>query len=147
MKRPETIAWKKFIGSFFYAGRIKGGGSYTSIIAGLLLYYFLGWNSLSYLIVFAGFLLLSILLSYNLLDDPSWFTLDELVGTMVTFAFHTKSIPTLLIGLVIFRLFDIFKLPFVKRVEKLNFGIVLDDIISGLIASCFLSIIYLIKRL
>jgi phosphatidylglycerophosphatase A len=141
MKNNNIAPWKKFFGSFFYVGRIKGGGTYTSIIAGFLLYYFPRWDSISYAGVTLGVIAIAILLSYDLEKDYSWFTLDELAGMVVTLAGHAKSIPTLIIGLIVFRLLDIFKLPFLKRVESAKAGIVLDDIIAGLLANVFLWII------
>lgn len=141
MNENNIPFWRKFLGSFFFIGKIKGGGTYTSIIAGFLFYYFLDWNSILYSGIAAGVIILAIILSYDLKKDFSWFTLDELAGTALTFAFHTKTIPTLVIGLIVFRIFDIFKLPFIKRLERVKTGIVLDDIIAGLIANGFLWIV------
>ncbi len=147
MKNDNPTPWKKFFGSFFYIGRIKGGGTYTSVIAGAFLYYFTNWDSAFYAGVISGVIILSIFFSYNLKNDPSWFTLDELSGTVITFAGHLKTIPTLIIGLIVFRLLDIFKLPFIKRVESTKAGIVLDDIIAGLLANGFLWIVKYLRTL
>jgi phosphatidylglycerophosphatase A len=137
----------KTIGSSFFLGKIKGGGTYSSVAAGLLLFFFLNWTSPYYFIILFGFFCLGILLSLEIQDDPSWFTLDEVIGTMVTFAFHSKDLSTLIVGLVLFRLFDIFKLPPIKKVERLKIGIVLDDIIAGLLASVFLFVLHSLKPL
>jgi phosphatidylglycerophosphatase A len=85
---------------------------------------------------------LSIFLSFNLSGDPSWFTLDEVVGIMVAFGFHNKNLSTFVVGLILFRLFDIFKLPFIKKIEKTRFGIVLDDVLAGMLASIFLFVLH-----
>ena len=147
MRKNRVALWHKFIGSTFYLGKIKGGGTWSSILAGLLLFFFMDWISPYYFIIAFGVLLLSILLSLNIWGDPSWFTLDEVTGTMVTFAFHSKDVSTLIIGLILFRLFDIFKLPPIKKVEKTKIGIVLDDIIAGILASIFLFVLHSIKPL
>jgi len=149
-KKPpknKVSIWKKVIGSSFFLGKIKGGGTWSSIVTGLLLFLFLDWTSPYYFITAFGFLLLSILLSLDLSGDPSWFTLDEVTGTIVTFAFHNKDISTLIIGLILFRLFDIFKLPVIKKAEHTKIGIVLDDVIAGILASVFLFVIHSIKPL
>jgi len=147
MKKNKVALWHEFIGSTFFLGKIKGGGTWSSILAGLLLFFFLDWTSPYYFVILSGVLLLSILLSLNLSDDPSWFTLDEVTGIMVTFAFHNKNLSTFMIGFILFRLFDIFKLPAIKKVEHTKVGIVLDDIIAGILASVFLFVIHSIKPL
>lgn len=141
MKKNSIASWKIFLGSFFYLGKLKGGGTYTSIIAALIFYYFFDWSSFLYILIVLGIIIVGLALSYDFKSDFQWFTLDELAGMAVTFIFHTKSIPVIIIGLVVFRLFDIFKLPFIKKLEKKRFGIVLDDIIAGLIANGFLWIV------
>lgn len=147
MKKNKVSFWKKFIGSCFFLGKIKGGGTWSSIVTGLILFFFLDWSSPYFYIIAFCILSLSILLSLDLHGDPSWFTLDEVVGTIVTFSFHTREASTLIIGLILFRLFDIFKIPPIKKVEQTKTGIVLDDIIAGLLASIFLFVIHSIKSL
>ena len=145
MEKNKISLWKKIIGSFFFLGKLKGGGTWSSIVTGTILFFFLDWSSPYYFIIAFVVLLLSILLSLEITDDPSWFTLDEVTGTIVTFAFHNKDVSTLIIGLVLFRLFDIFKLPPIKKVEQTKIGIVLDDIIAGILTSIFLFVIHSIK--
>jgi phosphatidylglycerophosphatase A len=147
MTKDKITFWQKFIGSFFFIGKIKGGGTWSSIVTGVLLFFFLDWNSLHFFIIFLFVLLLSISLSQNLSGDPSWFTLDEVIGTFITFAFHNKDTSTLIIGLVLFRLFDIFKLPLLKKAEKTKIGIVLDDVLAGIFSSISLFIIHSLKSL
>lgn len=145
MKKNKIALWEKIIGSSFFLGKIKGGGTYSSVAAGLLLFFFPNWTSPYYFIILFVVLSLVIFLSLEIKDDPSWFTFDEVAGTMVTFAFHNKDLSTLLIGLILFRLFDIFKIPLIKKVERFKTGIVLDDIIAGLLASIFLFVLHSIK--
>jgi phosphatidylglycerophosphatase A len=147
MKKNKISFWQKFIGSFFFLGKIKGGGTWSSIATGIILFFFTSWTSTSFFIISLSVLLISILLSMDLSGDPAWFTLDEVTGTIITFAFHNKDVSTLIIGLTLFRLFDIFKLPLIRKVEQAKIGIVLDDIIAGILASVFLFIIYLVKPL
>jgi phosphatidylglycerophosphatase A len=141
MKKNNISSWEIFLGSFFYLGKLKGGGTYTSIISAIIFYYFFDWNSFIYILLVTGITIFGLALSYGHKSDYQWFTIDELAGMSVTFIFHTKSISVLIIGLIVFRLFDIFKLPFIKKLEKKRFGIVIDDIIAGLIANGFLWIV------
>jgi len=145
MEKSKIPRWKLIIGSFFFLGKIKGGGTWSSIVTGIILFFFMNWTSPYYFFICIGVLLLSILLSLGIKDDPSWFTLDEVTGTIITFAFHGKDVSILIVGLILFRLFDIFKLPFIKKAEKIKTGIVLDDILAGILASVFLFVLHSIK--
>ena len=142
MRKNEVMLWQKVIGSTFFLGNLKGGGTWSSILAGLLLFFFADWTSPYYFIILFLILCLSILLSINLKGDPSWFTLDEVIGIVVTFAFHNKNLSTFMVGLILFRIFDIFKLPLIKKVEHTKFGIVLDDVMAGILSSLFLFVLH-----
>ena len=145
MEKSKIPRWKIIIGSFLFLGKIKGGGTWSSIVTGIILFFLLDWSSLYFVLIGLGVLVLSIIVSLGIKDDPSWFTLDEVTGTIITFAFHGKDISILIVGLILFRLFDIFKLPFIKKAEKIKTGIVLDDILAGILASVFLFVLHSIK--
>ena len=76
-------------------------------------------------------------------NDPSEIVLDEVVGTLITFAGITLNIKTMIIGFLLFRFFDIVKPLGIKKLEKLNsaLGIIGDDIAAGLISALLLRII------
>lgn len=78
--------------------------------------------------------------------DPKQFTLDEFVGTWITFLFVPKSLLLIIVGFIIWRILDILK-PFpANRLESLNggLGIMLDDVASGMYS---LLIIHIFKVL
>ena len=78
--------------------------------------------------------------------DPKQFTLDEFVGTWITFLFVPKSLLLIIVGFIIWRVLDIIK-PFpANRLESLNggLGIMLDDVASGMYS---LLIIHIFKFL
>ncbi len=72
--------------------------------------------------------------------DPSEIVIDELVGILVAFLFVKITLLNLLIGFILFRIFDIFKLAGVSKVEELPgcYGIVLDDVLAGVYACLLL---------
>ena len=76
--------------------------------------------------------------------DPGCIVIDEIAGYIVTMVGIPLSITTIATGFVFFRLFDILKPLPVKYFEK-NFkggpGIVLDDLIAGLLSSLVLRIL------
>lgn len=67
--------------------------------------------------------------------DSQKIVIDEVVGCLVTYCFVPYSLINLILGFVLFRLFDILKIfPARLAGEKLNggFGVVADDIVAGL---------------
>ncbi len=76
--------------------------------------------------------------------DPSCVVIDEIAGYVVTMVGVSLSIYTVLAGFVLFRFFDILK-PFpVKHFEEKfhgGAGIVLDDLMAGLLSAFFLRIL------
>ena len=75
--------------------------------------------------------------------DPGCIVIDEIAGYVVTMVSIPLSIYTIIAGFILFRFFDIIK-PFpVKYFEK-KFkggpGIVLDDLVAGLLSAFVLKI-------
>ncbi len=74
-------------------------------------------------------------------DDPSFVVADEVAGQWLAFAgasvWNWKSA---LAGFLLFRLFDIWKPPPVRQLERLHggVGIVADDLMAGLYAALVL---------
>jgi phosphatidylglycerophosphatase A len=80
------------------------------------------------------------------LKDPSLVVIDEVAGMALGLAFLPLSIPVLIIGFILFRIFDIIK-PFpVRRLEQFpgGTGIVLDDLMAGVYTHLGLRILLLI---
>jgi len=75
--------------------------------------------------------------------DPSSIVLDECLGTFITFCFVSMNIKSLVIGFILFRFFDIFKLFGISTCERTKgaWGILLDDIVAGLYANIILHLI------
>ena len=114
--------------------------------------YFMRMNTtpLTYLLALAVFLLLSIPIINNALEyfkdfqDPSQVVLDEILGCLVTFYAIPLSWATMVAGFLLFRFFDITKWFGIKKVEQLAgaWGIVMDDILAGILANVLLRIGY-----
>ena len=69
-------------------------------------------------------------------EDPHRVTIDEVAGTLVTFLFNPVSLWGLGVGFVLWRFFDIVKLPFVNRSQDLpgGWGVMVDDVLAGILA-------------
>ncbi len=77
--------------------------------------------------------------------DPGCIVIDEIAGYVVAMAGIHISLYSLASGFLIFRFFDILKPPPVKNFEKKfkgGAGVVLDDIIAGLLSYIVLRIIF-----
>lgn len=78
--------------------------------------------------------------------DPKRFVLDEVAGYLVIPLFLGRSVPfwmMITLGFLLFRLFDILKLPGARHLDKRNdfVGVMGDDLISGLYATICLKLI------
>ena len=135
---------KKFLASGFgiglfwntYLGDKKGGGTLAAFLFALITY-FLNLNVLELSILFIV-LMLTYIVSVDdneASEDPSWITLDEIVGmSLVTIASPSRLLP-LLAGFLVFRVSDIMKQPkFVAELEKYpgKLGVLYDDLGAGL---------------
>ena len=125
------IAWQIIFGDK------KGGGTLAPFLFSVLIY-FLYLNIAELSVVFLFLLLIYFLCVEDNAanDDPSWITLDEIVGmSLVSLASPSKLLP-LIAGFLVFRASDILKQPkFVAELENYpgKFGVLYDDLGAGLL--------------
>lgn len=77
------------------------------------------------------------------IKDPQFVVIDEVAGVLVTLSFAKEGWSWALVGLVLFRLFDITKPPPCRLIERKlppGPGIMLDDTIAGIMAAIVLVI-------
>ena len=80
------------------------------------------------------------------LKDPSLLVIDEVNGQMIALTglafFPSLSILPLVIGFLLFRIFDIFKPYPIRKLERLNagLGVMADDALAGIYAAILLSL-------
>lgn len=69
--------------------------------------------------------------------------IDEWVGMSFTLLFVPVRWPYLLIGLLLFRFFDIVKPLYIRKMEKLKggWGVMLDDVLAGIYANVVLQLV------
>ncbi len=75
--------------------------------------------------------------------DSGHIVIDEFCGYLVSVMFLPKSTGYLIAAFVLFRLFDIFKPPPIKRIESTisgGTGIMLDDLLAGVYANICLQV-------
>jgi len=76
--------------------------------------------------------------------DPQIVVIDEVVGQWLTLAGATRlNLASFAFALILFRLFDIWKPPPIRRIEKLpaGTGIVLDDALAGIYGAVILYVL------
>jgi len=94
-------------------------------------------------LVFLGGTILSTRLEIVWGEDDRRIVIDEICGFLITMFAVEKSLKSLAIGFILFRIFDILK-PFpVKRSQNLpgGWGVMIDDLLAGVYSNIILRII------
>ncbi len=78
-------------------------------------------------------------------NDPSQATVDEGAVMLLVLAFFPREWGYLAAAFLLFRFFDIAKLPPCRRIERMSggWGIMLDDLVAGVYAAVILVVIHL----
>ena len=141
--------WAWAVGTFFGAGLLRPGpGTYGSIAAALLWFgaihalhpsvhaQIIGTLAAALLVTRLGIPAATIVARESGRDDPGHVVIDEVAGQLFALIAIPADWPHTLIGLLLFRLFDILKPPPVRQLERLptGTGIMLDDVAAGLMA-------------
>jgi phosphatidylglycerophosphatase A len=141
----------KLIGTSLYTGYIPiGPGTIGSILA-IPLIILLPKNTSIYFLVTIAVSIIGVIAAYHLgkvwqKKDDQRITIDEFAGMMLTLLFIKTTWWILIIGFILFRFCDIVKPLFIRSVERApgGFGVMLDDIVSGIFANLCLRLILLI---
>ncbi len=140
----------EIIASCFYIGYIPGApGTYGSLFALLIISQF---NIITQNIALIFFIILGLIFS-TLMEkhtgkkDDQRIVIDEFVGMLITFYFVEPRLSYLVVGFILFRLYDIYKPYPIKKIQKLpsGWGIMLDDILAGVYARIVLQVIIFLK--
>jgi phosphatidylglycerophosphatase A len=139
--------WATLVATFFGAGRLKPGpgtwGSLATVIVWALASSQISVASRTSATIVAaaavtliGIPAATLVARASGLKDPQFVVIDEVAGQLVTLIAVPLAWKTFLAGLILFRVFDIWK-PFpIRRLERLpeGTGIVVDDLGAGLYA-------------
>ena len=132
------------LGTWFGCGYAPAGpgtaGSLAALLIAVWLHFWLGWGPLMFALLAAVFLLPGVWASQQVGEaigdeDPGIVVVDEVVGQWITCAGLTAfNWPGWLGAFVLFRLFDIWKPPPVRQLEKLpgGVGVMADDVMAGI---------------
>ena len=137
----------RFFATACYVGYIPLAPGTWGTIVGVGLYWLIsGLAPFVYAVTVIAFIIFAIWVSgfaKELFDevDPPQVVIDEVAGILVTLAFHKPELSVMIMGFIIFRVFDIVKPPPVRWIEKRfsnGFGVVMDDVMAGVYANVVL---------
>ena len=148
---PEPSWPIKLFASGFYTGYAPAASGTLGSAIAVAFYFIPGFESplilgFVLLLVFGLGIKASSIMEKRYGHDPAEVTIDEVVGMWITLFFLPKSILVVLAAFFVFRFFDIIK-PFPARAFDAmhgGFGIMMDDVVSGIYANITMQIVLLI---
>jgi len=152
--RPHAPLWATLTATFFGTGLLRPApGSWGSAATVVLWWLLTRWLApgmqpaaamlLAALAVGVGIPAATQVARATGLKDPQFVVIDEVAGQLITLVLIPVSWKSLLLGFILFRGFDIVKLPPVRSLERLpeGTGIVIDDVGAGLYALAVMHIL------
>ena len=148
---PAPWDWTGLFATWFGCGHVPKGPGTAGSIGALLVALPLAAMGLPPW----GFLVLAMLLLYPAIaasdsvavrsaqKDPQIVVIDEVLGQWITLAgASVLNWRSFVLALVLFRLFDIFKPPPIRRLERIpgGAGIVLDDVLAGVYGALVMAV-------
>lgn len=146
--------WAWLVGTFFGAGLIKPGPGTWGSIAATIIWFFIA-RAIDPHYIFGVSLLMAFFATAIGIPaatrvaiesgrkDPQMVVVDEVAGQWLALSVMPALPQYALLGLVLFRIFDILKPPPVRQLEKLpqGTGIIVDDLGAGAYALAVATII------
>lgn len=138
------------LGSGFFSGYFPIAPATVTSLFTLIPAYYLSRQPLLCAIVIIGVFFLGVWIASDLEKvwgkDPRRVTIDEICGTFITFLYNPVSLSGLGLGFLIWRGFDVLKLPFINRIQRVRsgWGVMLDDVLSGICANLILRLLILL---
>lgn len=85
---------------------------------------------------------------HNGMKDPSYVVIDEFSSIFIVYAFLPMTVLNIVLGFLLFRVFDVIKPPPIRRIEDIKggWGIMLDDIVAAAYSNLVLQVLRLFIR-
>jgi phosphatidylglycerophosphatase A len=139
--------WARIVATFFGIGHLQPGPGTWASAATVLIWLLLtrtivlqwqAWTALSLVVItmLIGIPAATRVARASGIEDPQFVVIDEVAGQLITLIAVPVSWKSLLLGFILFRGFDITKLPPIRNLEHLpgGLGIMMDDVVAGLFA-------------
>jgi phosphatidylglycerophosphatase A len=139
----------KLISTCLGIGYIKGGGTIAAM-AVCICWYFICKNGCSHIFEIAATISITGIgiwssgkLEKDWGKDSSKIVIDEVAGMCVSLLFLPTAVKYIFAAFILFRFFDITKPLYIRRLEKLplGWGVMADDLLSGIYANLIMQII------
>jgi len=141
----------KLVATLFYVGYVPLAPGTASSILALILCAFLKPYPEAYAAATCVFLIIGFWASHRAEEefgkkDPREIVIDEFSSLFIVYLFIPFTLKTAVIGFLLFRALDIFKLPPIKKLQSLpkGWGIMLDDVASAILANLALQVFVLL---
>ncbi|MEA3500882.1 MAG: phosphatidylglycerophosphatase A [Candidatus Marinimicrobia bacterium] len=158
MKKQNTFLNKsklevsRFFTTFFYVGYFpKAPGTFASILAAVLIFVLPNISTWLQGIIIILLLIIGKFTSAYLektlnIEDPGYIVIDEVLGMWIAVFALPRLVSVIIIGFVLFRIFDIWKPWVIDDIQsvKNGWGVMLDDLLAGSFA---LLINYIIHKI
>ena len=152
--RPATrTSWAWMVGTFFGIGRLGPGPGTWASAATVVLWWLLSLgisNHVAFIAAAIAVIVTAIGIPASTrvaresgVKDPGFVVIDEVAGQMLPLVLAPLRWKYLLLSLILFRCFDIWKPPPLRALERLpeGTGIMLDDLGAGLYALAVLAVV------
>ena len=139
---------KIFLSFLTLGGSPISPGTIASIFSIPIIFFFYKYLSIT---IFLLYILLIYTISVNLTKkiqerpyDQRWIVIDEFIGMCITllplFILHKFTFLFSLVGLILFRIFDITKPSIIRKIDDLETpsSVILDDVVAGIVSSIIL---------
>ncbi len=129
-------------------------GTFATLLSLLLWWFFIPDKVFIQIVVLVGSILVAFFASdvaekFFAKKDDRRIVIDEIIGFWIALTGVPKKIVFVLLAFIVFRIFDVLKLPFIKKAQNLNggTGIILDDIIAGLLTNLMINLGFLVANI
>ena len=139
----------KWIAGCFGIGHIKGGGTIAAMIC-CVIWWFVQNDDVfnKWMIVVTAVITIIGIWSATVVEkdwgkDSSRVVIDEVAGMCIGLLFIPVTVKWIVVGLVLFRFFDIVKPLYIRKAEALHagWGVMADDILAGIYTNLVLQVI------
>ena len=139
----------KWIAGCFGIGHIKGGGTIAAMIC-CVIWWFVQNDGVfnNWMIAVTAVITIIGIWSATVVEkdwgkDSSRVVIDEVAGMCIGLLFIPVTVKWIVVGLVLFRFFDIVKPLYIRKAEALHagWGVMADDILAGIYTNLVLQVI------
>jgi phosphatidylglycerophosphatase A len=138
-----------WIAGCFGIGYIKGGGTIAALVTCAIWWWlqsggsFIAWTVIFTIVIIAIGVWSATVAERVWGKDSSRIVIDEVAGMCIGLLFVPVTVKWIVIGLLLFRFFDIVKPLYIRKAEALpgGWGVMADDVLAGIYTNLLLQLI------